>query len=142
MPAKKSSHRPSSQGAKPRLDQELVDDQKFQQKLEAKRFTDRIEREANEAILCPTCASSNWRMRPKYFANFVANDLVATMACRKCKRAVIFSTYLEEEYPEDDQDEDELEDEASFGMSGINRGPRRRRKLDFDQRLRLLPYLR
>lgn len=32
------------------LDQELIDDQKFQQLLEAERFTDRIEREANEEL--------------------------------------------------------------------------------------------
>jgi hypothetical protein len=42
-----SSFKPRNQ-AKPRRDQELIDDQKFQQKLDSKRFTDRIEREANE----------------------------------------------------------------------------------------------
>jgi hypothetical protein len=47
-----SSFKPRNQ-AKPKRDQELIDDQKFQQKLETKRFTDRIEREANEALVCP-----------------------------------------------------------------------------------------
>jgi hypothetical protein len=69
MPAKRNTRRPSSQGAKPRLDQELIDDQKFQQKLAAKRFTDRIEREANEAPVCPGCGRSGWRMHPKYPVN-------------------------------------------------------------------------
>jgi len=57
MPAKNRARRlclppfrPGSQVAKPRLDRELVDDQKFQQKLDSKRFTDRIEREANEEL--------------------------------------------------------------------------------------------
>jgi hypothetical protein len=49
MPAKKDIRRLGSH-AKPRIDQELIDDQKFQQKLEAKRFTDRIERGANEEL--------------------------------------------------------------------------------------------
>jgi hypothetical protein len=68
MPAKNRTPRPRSR-AKPVLDQEFIDDQKFLQKLDAKRFTDRIEREVNKAILCPTCASSDWRMQPKYLAN-------------------------------------------------------------------------
>jgi hypothetical protein len=53
MPARKNtrrSFRPRSQEAKPTLDQELIDDQKFQQLLEAERFTARIEREANEEL--------------------------------------------------------------------------------------------
>jgi len=72
LPANKNTRRsftPRNHGAKPRLDQELIDDQKFQQKLDAKRFTAVIEREADEAILCPSCASSDWRMQPKYLAN-------------------------------------------------------------------------
>jgi len=103
MPAKKGtrrSFRTKSHTAKPQKDQELIDDQKCQQKLESKRFTERIEREANEAILCPNCFSSDWRMKPKYLANWVANELVATMVCRKCKRSVLFGTHLEEEYRE------------------------------------------
>jgi hypothetical protein len=57
-----SANRPrrtrSSQGAKPRIHQELIDNEKFQQKLEAKKFISGIEREANEAILCPRCGIS------------------------------------------------------------------------------------
>jgi hypothetical protein len=49
------------------MNQQLIDDQKFQdQKLENKRLTDRIEGEANEATICPSCPSSNWRMKPWY----------------------------------------------------------------------------
>ena len=40
-----------------------------EQLLEAERFTARIKREANEAIPCPSCASSGWRMQPKHLAN-------------------------------------------------------------------------
>jgi hypothetical protein len=57
MAAKKDICRLGSHAAKPRIDQELIDDQKFQQKLESKRFTDRIEREANEAIMCPSASA-------------------------------------------------------------------------------------
>ena len=126
---------------KPKLGQELIDDQKFQQKLEARRFTDRIEREANEFILCPTCASSNWRMKPWVQVDYVANNLIAIMVCRKCRRAVLFATCIEEEYPEESEDEDELEDEAAFSLLGISPRRPRRPKLDFDTRLRLLAHL-
>jgi hypothetical protein len=114
------SFKPRDQ-AKPKIDQELIDDQKFQQKLEAKRFTDRIEREANEALVCPGCGRSTWRMHHKYWVNYVANDLIATMICRKCKRKLPFATSIEEGYPEDN--EDEPENEAPFGLFGIVAGP-------------------
>jgi hypothetical protein len=45
MQARKNTQeslRPRDHAAKPPKDQELIDDEKFQQKLEAKRFTDRI----------------------------------------------------------------------------------------------------
>jgi len=58
MPAKNNTRRSKNHANKPRLDQELVDDQKFQQKLEAERFTARIEREANEAAMCFNCGDS------------------------------------------------------------------------------------
>lgn len=93
-----------SHAAKPRIDQELIDDEKFQQKLEA-----------NKALVCPGCGRSSRRMHPKYWVNYVANDLMATMICRKCKRKLRFATYIEEEFPEDDE-EDEPEDEAPFGF--------------------------
>lgn len=118
---------------------EEVDDQKFLNALEGERFRERIEREANEAILCPHCGGCDWKMKPKYVFNWVRNDLIATMVCRECKRKLPFVTYLEEPYPEDDEDD---EDSVSlvFEMLGINRKPRRR-KLDVDQRLRLLRFL-
>jgi CRISP-associated protein Cas1 len=71
------------------LDQEAIDDQKFQQKLDAKQFTEGLEREANQQLQCPDCGSSNWRMRPIYYVNWAANELVATMVCRKCKRSIL-----------------------------------------------------
>jgi CRISPR-associated protein Cas1 len=57
---KPSSFEPRSQRAKPRLDQELIDDQKFQQKLEHERFTAGIVREANEATACPKWRAFKW----------------------------------------------------------------------------------
>jgi hypothetical protein len=55
MPTTKNNRRSSrrkSQRAKPRIDQEAIDDQKFQQKLETEQFTAGIEREANEQLQC------------------------------------------------------------------------------------------
>lgn len=79
MPAKKNNRRSStpksqrvtrrSQRAKARLDQEAIDDQKFQQKLETEQFTAGIEREANEQLQCPGCGSSTWRMKPRYYVS-------------------------------------------------------------------------
>ena len=85
-----TSFKPRNQ-AKPKRDQELIDDAKFQQKLAAKRFTDRIEREANEVLVCPGCGRSTWRMHYKYLVNYVANDLIATMICRKTTHTEILS---------------------------------------------------
>jgi hypothetical protein len=149
MPAKKSTRRLSttrSQGAKPRLDQELIDDQKFQQKLEAKRFTDRIEREANEAMLCLACFSSDWRMQPKYLANFVANSLIATLVCLRCKRKIPFETQIGKDPDQFEEDEEEADPIALlFGIRGLlgtgRSRARRRHRLDIDQRLRLLAHL-
>jgi hypothetical protein len=61
MSAENLTPRPRSR-AKPVLDQELIDDQRFQQKLEAKRFRDRIEREANEVLVCLGCGRSTRRI--------------------------------------------------------------------------------
>jgi len=49
LPARNRTRRPISQGAKRRVGQELIDDQKSQQELEAQKFTSEIEREANES---------------------------------------------------------------------------------------------
>jgi hypothetical protein len=133
-----SSFKPRSQRAKPRLDQEAIDDQKFQQKLDAKRFTAGIVREANEQLQCPDCGSSTWRMKPIYYVNWVANELVATMVCRKCKRSILHGTHIEKDPEEEDEEES---DDLPFGIFGTGSRPRRRRKLDIDQRLRLLRFL-
>jgi hypothetical protein len=138
MPAKKNnrrSPRPKSQRAEPRLDQEAIDDQKFQQKLNAKRFTEGLEREANEQLQCPDCGSSTWRMRPIYYVNWPANELVATMVCRNCKRSILHGRHIEKDPEEEDSDE------PLFGMFGFGPRHRRRRKLDIDQRIRLLHFL-
>jgi hypothetical protein len=148
MPAKKNNRRsyrpksqrvkPRSQRAKPRLDQEAIDDQKFQQKLDAKRFTAGLEREANEQLQCPACGSSTWRMRPIYYVNWAANELVATMVCRKCKRSILHGTHIAKDPEEEDEEES---DDRPFGMFVFRPRPRRRRKLDIDQRIRLLHFL-
>jgi hypothetical protein len=103
MPAKNNTHRPSrprSQRAKPGLDQEAIDDQKFQEKIERELFIERIEREANEALLCPGCFNANWKMHHKYWISMAENSLLATMICRKCKRKLPFATQLE---PDEDE---------------------------------------
>jgi hypothetical protein len=124
---------------KRKLTKEELDDRKFSMAMEGERFRKRIEREANEVMLCPYCYSHDWKMQPKYLANIVANDLIATMVCRKCKRKMLFSTWIDEPYPEDDVDDADSED-YPFGILGIP--PRhRRRKLDIDQHIRLLRYL-
>jgi hypothetical protein len=141
MPTKKNnrrSSRPKSQRAKPSLDQEAIDDQKFQQKLDAKRFTEGLEREANEQLQCPDCGSSTWRMRPIYYVNWPANELVATMVCRNCKRSILHGRHIQKD-PEEEDEEDS--DDPPFGMFGFGPRPRRRRKLDIDQRIRLLRFL-
>jgi hypothetical protein len=114
-----------------KIDQELIDDQKFQEKIEMRRFIERIEHEANEALLCPGCYSANWKMHHKYWISIVENSLLATMICRKCKRKLPFATHIEP---------DEDEEEESKGFPSGSR-PRRRRGPDFDQRLRLLRFL-
>ena len=129
---------PRSQRAKPRLDQEAIDDQKFQQKLDAKRFTDGIVREANEQLQCPDCGRSTWRMKPIYYVNWVANELVATMVCRKCKRSILHGTHIEKDPEEEDEEES---DDLPFGIFGFRPRPRRRRKLDLDQFLRFQRFL-
>jgi hypothetical protein len=123
---------------KPRIDQELIDDQKFQEKIERELFIERIEREANDALLCPGCFNANWKMHHKYWISMAENSLLATMICRKCKRKLPFATQLE---PDEDEEEEEESEGPPFGMFGLGSRTRRRRRLDFDQRLRLLRFL-
>jgi hypothetical protein len=138
LQAKKNAYR-QRRGAKPGVDQVLIDDQKFQQKLEAKELTERIEREAKEALVCPGCWGSDWRMYHKYFLNYVANELFAVMVCRRCKRKHPFVTQIE---PYGDQaEEDEEEPEPRYYPLGPLRVRRRRRRFSFDQRLRLIRFL-
>jgi hypothetical protein len=137
--ASKKAHTSRGLRAEPRVDQELIDDQKFRQKLELEKFRDRIEREANQQLLCPNCASADWRMKPLCYVNWAANELVAVMVCRNCKRTILHGTHIEK----DEEQEDEGEEEESEGLPflfGVNRR-RRRRRLSFDQRLRLLRFL-
>jgi hypothetical protein len=75
---------------KPRVDQELIDDQRFRVRIENKRFVDGIVREANKYTACPNCGDSNWRMQPKFWASPIMNALLAVMVCRKCKHRVFF----------------------------------------------------
>jgi len=77
-------------------------------------------------------------MKPIYYVNWVANELVATMVCRKCKRSILHGTHIEKDPEEEDEDES---DDLPFGIFGFRPRPRRRRKLDIDQRIRLLRFL-
>ena len=99
------------------------------------RFIERIEREANEALLCPGCFNANWKMHHKFWISIVENSLIATMICRKCKRKLPFATQLE---PDEDEEEEEEPAYYPFGFGGARR---RRRGLDIDQRIRLLHFL-
>jgi hypothetical protein len=128
-------------GQRVKMDQETIDDQKFQEKIERGRFIERIEREANEAIVCPGCGNSDWRMHHKYFANILTNDLFATMICRKCKRKMPFATRIEKD-EEEQEDEDEEEESFPFNRFGFGRRRRRKPKLDFDTRLWLMAHYR
>jgi hypothetical protein len=101
---------------KPSIDQELIDDQKFLEKIERKRYFDRIVREANEAAQCPGCGGWDWRMQPKYWVEWVANSLVAVMVCRRCKRKILFETQIERDYPDEEEEEDS--EELPFRMFG------------------------
>ena len=75
--------------------------------------------------------------------NIVANDLIATMVCRKCKRKLPYATYMEEPYPEDEHGEvDEFELEhltdilyGRLGLRGTNRFQREVIKDRIRQRL-------
>jgi len=77
-------------------------------------------------------------MKPIYYVNWVANELVATMVCRICKRSILHGTHIEKDPEEEDEDES---DDLPFGMFGFRPRARRRRKLDIDQRIRLLRFL-
>jgi hypothetical protein len=113
--ASKKAHTSGGRAAKPSIDQELIDDQKFQVKIENKRFIDGIVREANKFTTCPNCGDSDWRMQPKFWGSIVMNSLLAVMVCRKCKRKVFFETQIEK----DETDEDEYESEGPpFGIFG------------------------
>jgi hypothetical protein len=104
----------STRAAKPSIDQEQIDDQRFQVKIENKHFIDGIVREANKYTACPNCGDSDWRMQPKFWASIVMNALLAVMVCRNCKRKVFFETQIEKDYP----DEDEEESEEQYGDAG------------------------
>jgi hypothetical protein len=133
--ASKKAHTGSGRRAEPTVDQEQIDDQKFQVKIENKRFVDGIVREANKFTACPNCGDSDWRMQPKFWGSIVMNSLLAVMVCRRCKREVFFETQIEKD--ETAEEEEEREDSPSplFGT-----GRRRRRGPDFDQRLRSLRF--
>jgi hypothetical protein len=134
--ASKKAHTSSGRRAKPRVNQELIDDKKFQVKIENKRFIEGIVRGANKYTACPNCGDSNWRMQPKFWASPIMNSLLTVMVCRKCKRRVFFETQIDK----DETDEDEEEYEGSpFPL--FRTGPKRRRGPDFDQRLRGLRFL-
>jgi hypothetical protein len=134
--ASKKAHTSSGRAAKPSIDQEQIDDQRFQVKIENKRFIDGIVREANKYTACPNCGDSNWRMQPKFWASIVMNSLLAVMVCRRCKRKVFFETQIEKDEIGEDEDEPEGSPFPLFGT-----GPKRRRGPDFDQRLRGLRFL-
>jgi hypothetical protein len=134
--ASKKARTGSGRAAKPSIDQEQIDDQKFHVKIENKRFIDGIVREANKFTACPNCGDNNWRMQPKFWASIVMNSLLAVMVCRKCKRKVFFETQIEKDETEEDEDEPEG---SPFPL--FETGPKRRRGPDFDQRLRGLRFL-
>jgi len=76
-------------------------------------------------------------MKPIYYVNWVPNELVATMVCRKCKRSILHGTHIEKDPEEEDEEES---DDLPFGIFGFGRRHRRRPKLDFDTRLRLMAH--
>jgi hypothetical protein len=133
---------------------EEVDDQKFRTAMKGVQFRARIEREANKAILCPHCGGCDWKMKPKYVVNWVANELIATMVCRKCKRAVLFASQIEPDLTEEDEEQlDEYIDQlySQLGITRVHplieetlkaRLRRRIARLDADERIRLLMALR
>jgi len=93
-------------------------------------------------------------MKPKYVVNWVANELIATTVCRKCKRAVLFASQIEPDYTEEEQEElDEYIEQlySQLGITGVHplieeplkaRLRRRIARLDADERIRLLMALR
>jgi hypothetical protein len=95
--ASKKARTSRKRAAKRSIDQELIDDQRFQVKIENKRFIDGIVREANKFTACPNCGDNNWRMQPKFWASIVMNALLAVMVCRNCKRKVFFETQIEKD---------------------------------------------
>lgn len=137
-----------------KLAREEIDDQKFRTAMEGVQFRARIEREANKYTVCPHCGGSSWKMKPKYVVNWVRNDLIATMVCHECKRAVLFGTQIEPDYTEEEQEElDEFTDQlySQLGITGVHpfieenlksRLRRRLTRLDADERIRLLMALR
>ncbi len=58
---------------KRRLTKEELDDRKFRMTVEGERFRERIEREANEAIICPHCGSFDWKMKWVRWMNLNSN---------------------------------------------------------------------
>ena len=80
---------------------EEVDDQKFRNAMDGVRFRARVEAEANEAMICPHCGSFDWKMQPKCLVNWVTNELIVTMVCRKCKRKMPFASQVERDHVEE-----------------------------------------
>jgi hypothetical protein len=93
-------------------------------------------------------------MQPKYIINWLGNKLFATMVCRKCKRKIPFTSQMEPDDTEEDEAEldefvDQLYDQLEIVgvdpfMEEILKSRLRRRiaRMDANERLRLLMYLR
>jgi len=133
---------------------EEVDDQKFRNAMDGVRFRARVEAEANEAMICPHCGSFDWKMQPKCLVNWVTNELIVTMVCRKCKRKMPFASQVEPALTEEDMVElDDLADQIYNQLEPVGINPfmeeilkarlrRRIARLDADERMRLLMALR
>lgn len=133
---------------------EEVDDRKFRNAMEGVQFRARIEHEANEAIICLHCGSFDWKMQPKYIVNWLGNELLATMVCRKCKRKMPFASQIEPDYTEEDEAGlDEFVDQLYNQLETVGVDPfmeeilksrlrRRIARMDENERIRLLMYLR
>jgi len=92
--------------------------------------------------MCPKCGSSTWRMQRRYYVNWVANDLTAIMVCRNCKHKVFFGTEIEKDPEEEDEDEEEEDEGLFFDPFGFGGRRRRKPKLDFETRFRLMAHYR
>lgn len=94
--------KPKAERTKRKIDREAIEDQKFRDDLDARAYESRIEREANDQISCKRCGSSDWRVQHKHhLVNLIANEVIVTMTCRKCKQKEPFATKLD---PTEDED--------------------------------------